>query len=110
MNDSDLRGRFAQLRGEEGRTAPSFASMTHPPRSRFLRRLAPVLALLLLVVMLVVVDRRQRTDFSREDRAAAQRLAAWRAPTDVLLETPGRDLLVSTPDIPSTELPKGVFP
>jgi hypothetical protein len=37
--------------------------------------------------------------------AAAQKLAEWRAPSDIFLETPGRELLRSTPKLGVSYLP-----
>ncbi len=42
---------------------------------------------------------------AENELAAAQKLAAWRAPTDIFLETPGRDLLRNTPKLGASYLP-----
>jgi len=53
-----------------------------------------------LVVSGITLRRRGATTFSDSDRAAARSIAAWHAPTDVLLRAPGRQLLTTTPRIP----------
>ena len=108
MTDDELRQRFAELRDEERTSLRSFAAVATARPRRRLRRLVPVAALALIALLAVVLRPRERHEFSPADRVAAQRLAEWSAPTDALLRTPGHELLDSTPDIPSAELPKGV--
>jgi hypothetical protein len=51
-----------------------------------------------IVAMLVVGFTLQRRRIVPQgELAAAERLAEWRAPSDVLLETPGREILWKTP-------------
>lgn len=41
----------------------------------------------------------------QNELAAAQKLSEWRAPSDVLLETPGREILRTTPRLGESYLP-----
>jgi hypothetical protein len=55
-------------------------------------------AMAAIVAMLVVGFTLQRRRIvPHGELAAAERLAEWRAPSDVLLETPGREILWKTP-------------
>jgi hypothetical protein len=49
-----------------------------------------------LLIGFTVHERTVRTA-SQSELAAAKKLAEWRAPSDVLLETPGREILGTTP-------------
>lgn len=110
MNDDDLRQQFEELRAEEMRRVPPFTVPRPQPRARWKLQLAAA-ALLLLVVLGVTLHVRQETAFSSADHAVAQSLSAWRAPTDVLLDTPGHELLSSSPAIPDPHLPtEGAMP
>ena len=110
MNDDDLRQRFDELRMEESRRVPPFAVPRPQPRARWRLQLAAA-ALLLLIIVAVTLSTRRETTFSPADHAVAQSISAWRAPTDVLLETPGREVLRSSPSIPDLHLPtEGAMP
>ena len=56
----------------------------------------PALAAVAIVAMLVT-QKPQHNQISEEEIAAATRLANWQSPTAALLETPGQELLRSTP-------------
>ena len=45
----------------------------------------------------VMLERKSTSTLPPAELAAAENLAKWRAPSDVLLETPGRELLRTTP-------------
>lgn len=91
MNDDRLREAFAQLRRGEVASAPRFAALWQPrPRGALLPRLA--LAALLLIVVTASLSPLLR-------RQQQPSISAWKAPTDFLLATPGRELLQSTPDL-----------
>ena len=60
--------------------------------------LAGATAAAALVIGLTVHQRAARTTYQSE-LAAAKKLAEWRAPSDVLLETPGREILGTTPKL-----------
>jgi hypothetical protein len=54
----------------------------------------------IVVVTLVIgftMYRREARTVPRSELEAAQKLSEWRAPSDVLLETPGREILRTTP-------------
>ena len=94
-DDAALRDRFAALRREEERQAPEFASLW-PGRARAPRgktRWLVAAACALIVVAAVLWLR------SAGRKPADVSLAEWKAPTDFLLETPGRDLLRTVPEI-----------
>src|SRR5258708_34472448 len=57
---------------------------------------APALADVAIVAILVT-QKAQHNRISQEEMAAATRLANWQSPTAALLETPGQELLRSTP-------------
>lgn len=64
-------------------------------------------AMVTAVTLLVVVSVWQRESARRaqmEELAAAQKLAEWRAPSDALLATPGREMLRTTPKLGSSYL------
>jgi hypothetical protein len=99
-DEADLRAAFASMRHEDAARAPTFeAVVTAASRGAAKRRrpwLVPALtgtvAAAALVVAITAVVRRP------EPRVpAARSIDEWTAPTDFLLETPGRDFLGSVP-------------
>jgi hypothetical protein len=112
MNDSDfdfdsmLRERFAELRTNDERRAPSLGRLleVRPPATRFGYR---AVALALMLIILVGTTATLSVRRAERQRAAARQFAGapfmrssvWQAPTDVLLKTPGRDLLATVPRI-----------
>jgi len=107
--DTRLREAFRELRRVESAGAPSFARTLAAARSRKAPRafgwrpLAAAAAA--LAVTLWFVPR-----LAREPAPAAAQigsLGAWTTSTDVLLETPGRDLLR---DLPQWEIPRASSP
>jgi len=92
MNDEQVRGSFAELRRFEGQRAPRFDRMWARSASR--RRLSWAFAFvtLLLIVLTASV-------LYRSHKTLQPAISAWRAPTDFLLQTPGRQLLSSIPDL-----------
>jgi hypothetical protein len=98
-HDDDLRALFATLRSEDAARATPFAI----PRPR--KDTAPIplrwataagLAAAALVALAVVHARRA----ARAERFRAYAsVTAWRAPTDFLLDTPGRALLRGVPGV-----------
>jgi hypothetical protein len=90
---------FAELRDVDRRSAPDFDAVLRHPRGRYAaaRSLRAVAALAaVLVVAAVVVTRRP------QPVPSGAPLSAWRAPTDVLLRTPGVEVLRSVPAIGSS--------
>lgn len=94
MNDDQLRNAFAELRRAEAARVRAYvapALSRRPSRLRAGSTLA-FAALLLIVLAVVMVPR----------RPPQPTISAWRAPTDFLLQTPGRELLNSVPDLKGT--------
>jgi hypothetical protein len=91
MNDDRLRDAFAELRRTETARVPAF----RPALGRRGRRpyIQLAFAVVLLIVLAVVMIPR---------RPPRPSISAWRAPTDFLLQTPGRELLNSVPDLKGT--------
>jgi hypothetical protein len=89
-DDRDLRDAFARLRDAERRSVPQFA-VGHVRRS--IPRLAFAALALLLVAGGAFIARRKPHDAPQ----TTVTISTWRAPTDFLLKTPGRELLDSTP-------------
>jgi hypothetical protein len=85
----NLQQAFDALRQQEAASAPRFDRMW---RARAPRSLTPRLAFaaMLLITVAVLVYRPQKAQPS---------ITAWKAPTDFLLQTPGRELLTSVPDL-----------
>jgi hypothetical protein len=100
-DDSELRGRFAELRAGERNVIPPFDPRLRAREYRVAwRPLAATAALLLLAIAASLTFRSHPTDFSESDRAGLRGMAEWRPPTDFLLRTPGNELLTTTPRIP----------
>ena len=123
--DRELRERFARLREEERASAGAFGAATRglgqrrPGYGRWRLRIAAPLAAAaaILVAVLALPDRPSRATPEPIGHATARSRAgaiepvsfslgslrrtplqlAWRTPTDVLLETPGRALLRDIP-------------
>ena len=85
----NLRDAFGTLRQQEEASAPRFDRMW---RARAPRSLTPRLAFaaMVLITVAVLVFRPEKPQPS---------ITAWKAPTDFLLQTPGRELLQSTPEL-----------
>ena len=89
MNDDQLRNAFAELRSAEEKDAPRFSV-----RARRRRPFASLaFAIVGLIVLAIIMIPR---------RPPAPSITSWKAPTDFLLQTPGRELLSSTPDLKGT--------
>ena len=103
MDESELRRRFAQLRESDQKTAPNFAHGAGRARAR--RRATPRVRTLVIgaaaaVAMLAVWLSRAQSVSSEPTPT----IANWRAPTDILLRTPGRDLLGAMPALGASVL------
>lgn len=102
MNDPErdtMHRVFAELRDVDRQSAPDFDAVLRNPRGRdtaprSLRGVAVLAAV--LVVAAVLVARRP------QPLPSGTPLSAWRAPTDVLLHTPGVEVLRSVPAIGSS--------
>ncbi len=96
--DDALRDRFAALRREEERQAPEFASLwpgrARAPRGKTRWLVAAVCALIVVAAVLWL-----RSAGRKPADVSVVSLTEWKAPTDFLLETPGRELLRTVPEI-----------
>lgn len=105
MNDSELRNAFHQLRDAESARAPRFDATRRAPSRRWIVwRLALAAASLLLIVIALSLSNLPVRHAPVEAMASIPSIVTWRAPTDVLLRTPGSELLSTVPRIP--ELPE----
>jgi hypothetical protein len=91
MNDSELRNLFHRLREEE--RPPSFRSaVAKPPLSK--RRLGAALRYAIAIIIVIGIALAYRRPEPPES------ILTWKPPTDVLLSTPGSELLTTVPRIP----------
>lgn len=99
LRDDDLRSRFAALRREEEERVPQFRTR-RPNATAPAWRLGGLVAVTAcLVATIVCVSLLQRTHTVRVRNRPAVSLTQWNAPTDFLLETPGRELLRTVPAV-----------
>jgi hypothetical protein len=111
MEDKEIRQRFAELRESDRERAPSFAQTYARAHTR--RRLGAMLRVRPLVigaaaaVVIAVVWLANARSFSPHTvTPTIAAIAAWRAPTDVLLRTPGSELLGAMPALGASVLDK----
>jgi hypothetical protein len=108
--DDEIARRFEERRlADEAAATDLEALLARPPRRHAvqawaIRRLAFVAAALAAAASAVFVLRNVRpwhggAPESSDLPPAAMELAAWKAPTDTLLQTPGTDLWTSVPDL-----------
>lgn len=101
-DDEDLVDRFAAMRRAEAAAAPAFANVrARGKRQRSLRApfalgLAAVATAAIVVAVLASRNRIERAPVGIDLRSAS-----WTAPTDFLLDTPGRWMLRDLPEIAS---------
>jgi len=77
--------------------AADAASEGKRPRARRVWALAGATAMALAVILGVASYWRTERTVPKNELAAAQKLAEWRAPTDVLLANPGQEILRKMP-------------
>ena len=99
MNDHDLREAYAKLRESESLNIPRFSVWRRAPSLVVVPRRAWALAATLLIVIGAFM-------FRPKHQVAEVSISTWRAPTDFLLQTPGRELLVSVPQL-QPQIPGG---
>jgi len=106
MDDSEIRHRFAQLRESDRERAPSFAQTYGRARRRFgaMPRVPPLAIAMAATVFIAAVWLANTRSVSRPTPTPT--IATWRAPTDVLLRTPGSELLGTMPALGSSVLDK----
>jgi hypothetical protein len=95
MDDNELRRQFTELREADRERAPGFAQIygrAHTVRSQ---RAAPRFRPLLITAAAIVVIAALSLAYGRSTTPSTTTpaIATWRAPTDVLLQTPGSELL-----------------
>lgn len=99
-SDQEIRAQFAALSREDAQRAPDFErvlkrSRRGPASGVGVLAAASFLLLAAMVAAVVQISHRAR----RAPQEATLSLADWRAPTDFLLNTPGRELLRTVPRI-----------
>lgn len=97
-SDDGLRHRFAVLRREEEQHAPKFAALwkARPgARRRQVRWFAAAACALIALLAFLWIRLVERPP----EEITAASITEWKAPTDFLLETPGRELLRTVPEI-----------
>jgi len=102
MQDKDLRGQFAALRSEEAAEAPEFAlpvSGAVRARPRRWGNIRVTVAACVVAMVAVVIGLRLIPRKPGLTMTSVASLTQWKAPTDFLLETPGRELLETVPVI-----------
>ena len=107
-NDADLRERFGRMRREEAEAAPGFrhtltrarARSAASSRLRWPIGAAALTALSVVGLMLWLAGPIATPDTS-DEVPLGEAVGAWRMPTDVLLDTPGSELLRTLPDLRS---------
>jgi hypothetical protein len=110
-DDQEFRERFASLRREDAKRAPGFERLLQRSPRRSASHLGALAAASCLLVAATVVTVLQLSHRSRPaPYDATPSLANWRAPTDFLLDTPGRELLRSVPQIGQPSELLGRFP
>ena len=98
FNDDDLRDRFVVLRREEEQGVPNFSSLWRgrvraPLGRRRWLALAGCALIVVAAILLLHLERPNRNEVSMVS------ITEWKAPTDFLLETPGREILQTVPEI-----------
>jgi hypothetical protein len=108
MDDREIRDRFAELRETDRARAPGFAQTFARARAReswrARQRLRPLVISLAAAVVIAAIWLTQARSFSPS--TATPTIATWRAPTDVLLRTPGSELLGTMPALGASVLDK----
>jgi hypothetical protein len=98
LQDTALRKRFAGLRQEEQQHTPAFAPLwsgrARAPHRKALWYVATACVLIVVVAILLLLSERP----SRNEVSMVE-ITEWKAPTDFLLETPGREILQTVPEI-----------
>jgi hypothetical protein len=100
-DDRDLREHFARQRSEEARDAPGFAQVWAAAQERGRRprrgRLTLLTAGAVAAAVAMLLLWRPSPPPPPPSASASPSLGRWRAPTDFLLQTPGRELLSGLP-------------
>jgi hypothetical protein len=103
-DDPDIRKRFAALRDEDRSRAPAFEEvLRRGPRQPHISPALAAAACLVVGAAIVAVLHTAHEPTASTPGGAVATLALWRAPTDFLLDTPGRELLYAVPRIGETD-------
>ena len=99
IDDNELRRRFTELRDADRDRTPGFARTYGDARARRSRRAMRGMRPLVLAAAAVVVIAAISLAYGRSvtPPTTTPPIATWRAPTDVLLQTPGSELLGEMP-------------
>ena len=98
FEDDDLRRRFATLRAEEEARAPRFVA-SYAAQARQRSGIPGKLIAATACVAIIVAAAFWRPSSPRREGQPVAALAQWKAPTDFLLQTPGRELLQTVPTL-----------
>jgi hypothetical protein len=98
FTDEQWHRRIADLRREDERRAPQFAALWRGGQRKPQRRTHWLTAAAGAVIVLAGLFWLWAVRHSSENATVAS-ITEWKAPTDFLLETPGRDLLRTVPVI-----------
>ena len=108
MDETEIRNRFAQLREAERVGAPGFAQTYGRARARetwgATQRVRPFVIAAAAAIAIIAFSLAHSRSFSHSTATPA--IATWRAPTDVLLRTPGSELLGTMPALRKSVLDK----
>ena len=95
MDENELLRQFTELREADKVRAPTFAQIYGRARARASLHRTPRVRPLMLAAAAVVVIAALSLAYGRSTTppTTTPAIATWRAPTDVLLQTPGSELL-----------------
>ena len=106
MDENELRRRFGQLREADRERAPGFAQTYGLARAGRSRRATLRVRPLVIGAAAAVAIAAAWLSYSRSfpTSASTPTIATWRAPTDVLLRSPGSELLGPMPALGASVL------
>jgi hypothetical protein len=114
--DGELRARYAALRHEQERLVPAYATIVgrrNSPQRVNRLRLGLVAGAMAIVCAVVVIRVSQSPIDDGAIRIDAMQgaalVAAWKSPTDFLLESSQRELMHSGPGIGESAIPDNLF-
>jgi len=99
IDDNELRRRFTEMREVDRNRAPVFAHTFGSARALRSLRKTPRLRPLVIAAAVVIAALSLAYGRSITPSTTAPAIATWRAPTDVLLQTPGSELLSAMPEL-----------
>jgi hypothetical protein len=104
MDENEFRSRFAQLREDDRKRAPSFAQTFRRVRAQ--RSALTILRMrpLLIGAAAAVAVAATWVTHARQFGPLAAPIATWRAPTDVFLPTSGSEMLTEMPALGASVL------